>query len=212
MNINLRGKIHKWWDKATGCARGNDVQLNRGTKGRWNCVCRSYFPPAKCATHKKFAINPTLGWCIHPSMHACSCRIILPRQDGKKNKFISFAMDLASLLIVFLSSVNVFLLFLSSSSLLLLYFILMFLFVTRKFNLLLWQFYKNSTCQGSSTRQYYNVPSFWEEFLVVWSKYSAWLLREFPDKSSNFGLLYGRVYGPLPTVIRKEVCCTNTKT
>ena len=23
-------------------------------------------------------------------------------------------------------------------------------------------------------------------------------LREFPDKSSNFGLLYGRVYGPLP--------------
>ena len=37
---------------------------------------------------------------------------------------------------------------------------------------------------------------FWAEFLAVRSKYYGWL-REFPDKSSNFGLLYGRVYGPL---------------
>ena len=49
--------------------------------------------------------------------------------------------------------------------------------------------------KGSSTHQY-NVPSFWAEFLAVWSKYYTWL-REFPDKNSNFGLLYGRVYGPL---------------
>ena len=32
------------------------------------------------------------------------------------------------------------------------------------------------------------------EFLAVWSKYSGGL-RQFPDKSSHFGLLYGRVYG-----------------
>ena len=48
----------------------------------------------------------------------------------------------------------------------------------------------------SSTRQY-NVPSFWAEFLAVWSKYHAWL-HQFPDKSLNFGLLYGRVFGPGP--------------
>ena len=36
-------------------------------------------------------------------------------------------------------------------------------------------------------------PRFWAEFLAVWSKYYG-ELREFPDKSSNFGLLYGRVY------------------
>ena len=39
-------------------------------------------------------------------------------------------------------------------------------------------------------------PRFWAEFLAVWSKYCGGL-REFPDKSSNFGILYGRVYGPL---------------
>ena len=45
-------------------------------------------------------------------------------------------------------------------------------------------------------------PRFWAEFLAVLSKYYGGLreyyveLSEFPDKSSNFGLLYGRVYGP----------------
>ena len=29
-------------------------------------------------------------------------------------------------------------------------------------------------------------------------------LREFPDKSSNFGLLYGRVYGPLTSRFKIE--------
>ena len=33
-----------------------------------------------------------------------------------------------------------------------------------------------------------------------------WELREFPDQCSNFGLLYGRVYGPL---MKK---CTSSKT
>ena len=42
-------------------------------------------------------------------------------------------------------------------------------------------------------------PRFWAESLAVWSKYYGGLreyygeLREFPDKNSNFGLLYGRV-------------------
>ena len=54
----------------------------------------------------------------------------------------------------------------------------------------------------SSTRRY-NLLRFWAEFLALWSKYYAWLseyyggLREFPDKSSNFDILYRRVYGPL---------------
>ena len=46
--------------------------------------------------------------------------------------------------------------------------------------------------KGSTTRQY-NVPSFWAEFLAIWNKYYG-RLREFPDKSSDFVLLYGRVY------------------
>ena len=35
-----------------------------------------------------------------------------------------------------------------------------------------------------------------QTFLALWSKYHVWLC-EFLDKSSNFGLLCGRVYGPL---------------
>ena len=46
-------------------------------------------------------------------------------------------------------------------------------------------------------------PRSWAKFFAVRHKYYGGLrdyygeLREFPDKSSNFGLLYGRVYGPL---------------
>ena len=41
--------------------------------------------------------------------------------------------------------------------------------------------------------------------LAVRNKYYAWLLREFPNKSSNFGLLYGRVYGPLAVMLRQRL-------
>ena len=39
----------------------------------------------------------------------------------------------------------------------------------------------------------------WEEFLAIRNKHYAWL-REFPDKRSNFGLLYECVYEPLRVI------------
>ena len=60
-----------------------------------------------------------------------------------------------------------------------------------------------SSCFKGHSHASIMYPRFLAEFLAVWSKYYGGLcyyygeLREFPDKSSNFGLLYGCVYGPL---------------
>ena len=65
------------------------------------------------------------------------------------------------------------------------------------------------TLKGHPHASMCNVPIFWAEFLAVWSKYYARLLREFPDKSSNFGLLYGREYGPLSSKLNMMLILNN---